>query len=207
MKTKQLFTGMIGLLFLLAAAFFAPETVLAHCDTLGGPVVEDARIALQTADITPVLKWIRTEDEQEVRTAFAKTLSVRSKGAEAKELADQYFFETLVRVHRAGEGAPYKGLQPADAVDPAVVLADKSLENGDAEKLISVLTGAMSDGIDKRFRETLISREHADESVKAGREFVRNYVAFTHYTEGLHSLIKGGNPHNGHDDQKPAGGH
>jgi hypothetical protein len=43
---------------------------------------------------------------------FTKTLAVRKQSKEAKELADMYFFETLVRIHCAGEGAPYTGLKP-----------------------------------------------------------------------------------------------
>jgi hypothetical protein len=88
------------------------KDVLAHCDTLDGPVVQTARTALEKGDITPLLKWVRVEDEKEIKDAFEKTLAVRRKGAEAKELADMYFFETLVRIHRAGEGAPYTGLKP-----------------------------------------------------------------------------------------------
>lgn len=83
---------------------------------------------MEKGDITPLLKWVRPEDEQKIKAAFDKTLAVRVKGPEAKELADVYFFETLVRIHRAGEGAPYTGLKPGAAIDPAVALADKSLE-------------------------------------------------------------------------------
>jgi hypothetical protein len=207
MKTKQLLIGIFGALFVLFPALLVPERVLAHCDTLDGPVVKEARAALETGDITPVLKWIRAEDEQEIRAAFTKTLSVRSKGADAQELADHYFFETLIRIHRAGEGAPYTGLKSADTVDPAVVLADKALENGNADTLISVLTGAMADGIRTRFQKAQTSKKNADENVEAGREFVHHYVIFTHYTEGLHSLIKGGAAHHGAGEQEKERGH
>src|SRR5210317_1037120 len=122
------------------------KNVFAHCDTLDGPVVQTARIALEKGDVTPLLKWVHADDEKEIRVAFQKTLAVRAKGAEAKELADMYFFETLVRIHRAGEGAPYTGLKPGEAVDPAVALADKALESGSVDKLVDVLTKAMANG-------------------------------------------------------------
>jgi hypothetical protein len=93
-------------------------------------------------------------DEKEIRVAFQKTLAVRAKGAGAKELADMYVFETLVRIHRAGEGAPYTGLKPGAAVDPAVALADKALESGSVDQLVSVLTKAMSNGIRERLQHT-----------------------------------------------------
>lgn len=127
------------------------ENAFAHCDTLDGPVVETARTALETGDVTPLLKWVQADDEKEIRTAFQKTLAVRAKGAEAKELADMYFFETLVRIHRAGEGAPYTGLKPGADVDPAVALADRALETGSVDKLVNVLTDAMANGISRAF--------------------------------------------------------
>jgi len=163
-----------------------------HCDTLDGPVVQTARVALEKGDVTPLLKWVRPDDEKEIKAAFMKTLTVRRQGDEAKKLADKYFFETLVRVHRAGEGAPYTGLKPGEAVDPAVALADKALGNGSVDKLVNVLTNAMANGIRERFAKAYENQKHADDSVAAGREFIESYVIFTHYVEGLHGLIKGG---------------
>jgi hypothetical protein len=169
----------------------------AHCDTLDGPVVQTARVALETGDVTPLFKWVRPDDEKEIKTAFKETLTVRKQGVAAKELADKYFFETLVRIHRAGEGAPYTGLKPGEAVDPAVALADKALENASVEKLVKVLSNAMANGIRKRFAKAYENQKHADDSLAAGREFVESYVIFTHYVEGLHGLIKGGVAHHG----------
>jgi hypothetical protein len=173
------------------------KNAFAHCDTLDGPVVQTARIALKKGDVTPLLKWVRPDDEKEIKAAFMKTLTVRKQGDEAKKLADKYFFETLVRIHRAGEGAPYTGLKPGEAVDPAVALADKALENGSIDKLVNVLTNAMVNGIRERFAKAYENHKHADDSVAAGREFVESYVIFTHYVEGLHGLIKGGAAHHG----------
>ena len=173
----------------------APQTALAHCDTLDGPVVATARIALDTGDVTPLLKWVRPDVEGEIKAAFQRTLVVRDKGTAEKELADMYFFETLVRIHRAGEGAPYTGLKPGAAIDPAVALADKALESGSVDKLVDVLTNAMANGIRESFARAFENQKHAGSSVSAGREFVESYVVFTHYVEGLHGLLKGGAAH------------
>jgi hypothetical protein len=170
----------------------------AHCDTLDGPVVESARQALTTGDITPVLKWVSTDDEQLIRTAFQKTIEVRKIGGQAQELAEMYFFEALVRIHRAGEGAPYTGLKPGAEIDPAIALADKALETGSVDKLVGVLTDATAKGIRERFHRALETKKHADESVAAGRGFVEAYVIFTHYVEGLHGSVKGGTEHHEH---------
>lgn len=158
----------------------------AHCDTLGGPVVASARRALDAGDIAPVLKWIKPPHEAEVRAAFSKALAVRGKGPEARDLADTYFFETLVRLHRAGEGAPYTGLKPAGEVEPVVAMADQALDSGSVEVLAAAIGKHASDGVRQRFARALDSRKHADESVEAGREFVEAYVVFTHYVERLH---------------------
>jgi hypothetical protein len=207
MKRRQRFIGLSGALLLLATLFLLPGTSCAHCDTLDGPVVKTARAALEKADVTPLLKWVRAENEGEIRQAFQQTLTVRSKGPEAKELADRYFFETLVRIHRAGEGAPYTGLKAGEAVDPAVALADKALESGSVDELVEVLTKAMAGGIRERFAHARETKQHAEESVAAGREFVEAYVVFTHYVEGLHGLIKSGAAHHGASAETGAAAH
>src|SRR5450756_1585862 len=69
-----------------------------HCDGLDGPVVKAARQALVTGNVKLVLIWVQASDEAELRKAFAKTIAVRKLNSEAKELADLYFFETLVRI-------------------------------------------------------------------------------------------------------------
>ncbi len=170
----------------------------AHCDTLEGPVVESARYALAAGDVTPLLKWVPIDDEQLIRAAFQNTMEVRKIGGQAQKLADMYFFETLVRIHRAGEGASYTGLKPGTEVDPAIALADKALKNGSIDKLVGVLTDATAKGIRERFRRALETKKHADESVTAGREFVEAYVIFTHYVEELHASVKGGTEHHEH---------
>jgi hypothetical protein len=206
---------MSSLIIILLSMLFGDETILpfaapfvfAHCDTLDGPVVKTARIALEKKDITPLLKWIRPSDEKEIRDAFEMTIAVRAQGGKAKELADMYFFENLVRVHRAGEGAPYTGLKPGIAIDPAVALADKGLETGSIDKLVDVLTNAMAKGIRERFHLASKKQKHADESVAGGREFVESYVTFTHYVEGLHGLIKAGPAHHDASKGSAEGGH
>ncbi len=170
-----------------AAWLWAATPAFAHCDTLDGPVVTAAKTALEKKDITPVLKWIKPEHEAELKTAFARTLVVRAQGKEARELADQFFFETLVRVHRAGEGAPYTGLKPAGTkVDPAVEAADQALESGKADALIKAVTDETAAGIRQRFTDTVEKKKHAEHNVEAGREYVAAYVEFVHYFEALH---------------------
>jgi len=194
--TKRLNTRhiLIGLI-IFEILFLYSVNAKAHCDTLDGPVVETARQALASGDVTPLLKWVSIKDEQLIRTAFQNTMEVRKLGGKAKELADMYFFETLVRIHREGEGASYTGLKAGSEIDPAVALADKALETGSVDKLTGVLTDAAAKGIRERFSRALETKKHADESVSAGREFVEAYVVFTHFVENLHGSVKGGTEH------------
>jgi hypothetical protein len=191
LNTRQILIGLI----IFEILFLYSVNAKAHCDTLDGPVVGTARQALASGDVTPLLKWVSIKDEQLIRTAFQNTMEVRKIGGKAQELADMYFFETLVRIHREGEGAPYTGLKSGSEIDPAVALADKALENGSVDKLTSVLTDAAAKGIRERFDRALETKKHADESVSAGREFVEAYVTFTHYVENLHDSVKGGTDH------------
>jgi hypothetical protein len=187
-RTIMLLVGILGAtLFIdVSSSPVLVPFVFAHCDTLDGPVVKTAQAALAKGDVTPVLKWVKKENEAEIQELFKQTLAVRSKGKEAQELADRYFLETLVRLHRAGEGVPYTGLRPAGAVEPAVVEADKALESGSADNLVKLVTEAAARGIRERFSKAKEAKKHADHSVAAGREFVEAYVQFTHYVERLH---------------------
>ncbi|MGK2907082.1 MAG: DUF6448 family protein [Desulfuromonadales bacterium] len=189
--------GFAGMVFLLMVMLAAPVSALAHCDTLDGPVVETARTALEKGDVTSLLKWVKPDQEAAIKTAFAQTLAIRKMGPEAKDFSDRYFFETLVRIHRAGEGAPYTGLKPGTAVDPAVALADQALANGSVDKLVSVLTNAMGQEIRARFASAYEKQKKAEVSVDEGREFVESFVVLTHYVEGLHGLIKADAGHHG----------
>ncbi len=174
---------------------FVSWIVVGHCDSMGGPVVKAARKALDNSDVTPVLKWIRAEEEPQIREAFEKALVVRKKGPEAQKMADIYFFETLVRLHRAGEGAPYKGLKPAGNLDPVIELSDKALETGDETEIIKHLTELVTDGIRRRFKRTVDTRKHVDETVETGREYVEAYVDYIHFVERLYMDAKGHGSH------------
>ena len=187
MKTRKGFKNVLIAVAVCLYFWYAPGIAVAHCDTLEGPVVKEAQTALSSGDVTPVLKWVRKEDEPEIRELFKKTLAVRVKGKEARELADMYFFETLVRIHRAGEGAPYTGLKPGAAVEPSVAAADRALESGSVEELVKLITGTAAQGIRERFVHARETKKHGNESVEAGRKFVAAYVDFTHYAERLHT--------------------
>ena len=189
----------------LASVLLAPNRVLAHCDGMNGPVVKAAQKALETGNVDLVLIWVQKKDEVEIRQAFERTLAVRKLSPQARELADRYFFETLVRVHRAGEGAPYTGLKPAGRdLGPAIPAADKALDEGSVEPVVKLLSATMDEGVRQHFKHALAKRNFDKDDVAAGQEYVKTYVAFIHYVERLYQVAK--NPAHGHYDED-AGGH
>ena len=177
-----------SLIAVLISITLGATSASAHCDTMNGPVVTAAKLALQKGDVTPVLKWVKPEAEPEIRAAFQQTLAVRKAGPQARELADRYFFETLVRIHRAGEGAPYTGLKPATTpVEPAVQAADKALDGtGSIDAVVNLVAGDITSGIRRRWERAEEARKHANDSVEAGRRYVEAYVEYVHYVENLH---------------------
>jgi len=204
MTTKLRQTLILPALLLALTISLAPAQVQAHCDTLDGPVVEDARQALAAGDVTPVLKWVRAEDEKQIRAVFDHTTAVRDLGEEAQALADRFLFETLVRIHRASEGAPYTGLKPAGSVEPVIAKADLALEQASVDNLVKAILAHTEEGIRERFNHALETRRHADDSVADGRRYVEAYVEYVHYVEGIAQVVHGKAHHGG---EESAAGH
>ena len=177
--------GVAALVMILALSMAG--SALAHCDTLDGPVVISARQALDNGDVKRILPWVAASQEGEIRKAFDLTMAVRGKGEKEKELADMYFFETLVRIHREGEGAPYTGLKPAGLdLGQAIPAADKALDSGDPGPLLMLINGKVHEGIHKYYVEAREKKAHAGESVESGRAFVQAYVPYLHFVERLY---------------------
>jgi hypothetical protein len=148
-------------------------TMPPHCDSLDGPVVKAARQALEAQNVNLILPYVPKEGEAEVIQAFQKTLPLHRQPNGAKEVADLYFFETVVRVHRAGEGAPYTGLKPAGLdVGPVIPVAEKAIETGSVDELTQVLTDIVRSEVVKRFEHLRHLQQHAAHGVEAAREYI-----------------------------------
>jgi hypothetical protein len=171
-----------------------------HCDTRDGPVVSATRIALETGNVNFVLIWVPESAENELKDAFEKTLRVRSKGSDAQALADEWFFETVVRLHRAGEGAPFTGLKPA-GLDwgPVVPRAETAIETNDASGIINFILRTIEEDLQQRFKRAISTKSYGVNEVKAGREFVHAYINFVVYAHHLYAYVmqgqKGGEAH------------
>ena len=171
-----------------------------HCDTMDGPVVKAAKQALEAKDVNVILAYVPKQGEKEVIKAFKKAVQAREGGAAAKEVADLYFFETAVRIHRAGEGAPYTGLKPAGlSVGPVIPVAEKAIETGSPDTLIDLLCGFVRDEVTHRFQHMLHLKEHAGEGVDADRAYVSAMLGLQVWSHGLYQYTRA-DPHVGHHE-------
>lgn len=187
MTGRKLIAPLVGAVSVLAVAMLGARVALAHCDGLDGPVVKAAKNALQTGNVNLVLIWVQQKDEPEIRAAFEQTSLVRKQSPEAQALADRSFFETLVRVHRAGEGASYTGLKAAGRdLGPAIPAADRALEAGAVGPLQDLLADAVRRGLQAHFEALSALKGYDPNNVAAGRRYVQAYVEYIHYVERLH---------------------
>lgn len=183
----------LAAVFLTLGGLGWPAPVAAHCDSMDGPVVKAAQAALEAGEVAPVLAWVRPEDEAQIRRAFQRTLEVRQLGSEARGLADLWFFETLVRVHREGEGAPYTGLKPAGYEPPSGIgAADRALAASDVDGLAAQLSDHVAEALRESYERVHALRDYEPGDVEAGRRYVQAYVEYIHFVEKLHGLIHGG---------------
>lgn len=173
----------------------------AHCDAMNGPVVAAARRALDAGDPAAALAWVKPEQEAAVRGAFQKAIAARKQGDAAREIADLWFFETLVRLHRAGEGAPFTGLKPAAPAPAGIAMADKAIQQRDIKELRRHVTSAVSGAIDQRWK-ALQAVKPAPGDVAAGRRWVDEYVAFVHLVQGIVGAAEGEHGEHGEHQEK-----
>ncbi len=179
MKIVEMFLMVFTIIFAL------PIMVRAHCETMDGPTVGDGKKAIETNNVNYVLKWVRQESEKEIKQIFELAMKVRNLSHEAKELADKYFFENLVRIHRAGEGAPFTGLKPSGTpIDEKISAADKSIETGDLSPLEKMIPEDKIPELKKRFEKVMDLKNFDVNDVKAGREYIEAYVKYFHFAEG-----------------------
>lgn len=203
MRVYKTLRGAFALAMVLVTLLFTSNTAFAHCDGMDGPVVKAAQKALKSGDVSLILVWVQKKDELEVRQAFEKTIAVRKLSPQAKDLADMYFFETVVRLHRAGESAPYTGLMPAGRdLGPAIPAADKALDEASIEPVVKLLTATVDEGVRQQFKEAYAKKKFNADGIAAGQEYVKAYVEFIHYVERLYEDAK--HPSHGHYEEAEA---
>ncbi len=191
--------GFLSVLF-FAVLFFSSTVTFAHCDTMDGPLIADAKKAISMNNVNIVLKWVPAANETEIKDAFNQMMKVRVLSPEAKDLSEMYFFETLVRIHRAAEGVPFTGVKPSGTpIDEKVLAADKSIEVGNLSPLKGKIPKKNLPELTERFEKVMSLKNFDVNNVEAGREYIEAYVQFFKFAEGevdghnAHSHVSEGN--------------
>jgi hypothetical protein len=176
-----------------------------HCDSLDGPVVTAARRALEEGSVDLVLPFVPEQAEAEVRDMFATVLPVHGLSEEAGEVADRLFFETVVRLHRAGEGAPYTGLKPAGPKDPAIALAEQAVQAVSPQPIASYLAEVLQRELERRLDRVRALSAARDRSVRDGRRYVEAMLGFElychHVLEAIQAPAHAGHGVRGHANE------
>jgi hypothetical protein len=187
------------------AALFAVLAVIvsnpasAHCDSYDGPVITDARKALETNNPEPVLKWISEKQEDEVVSLFNNTVALKNGDREIYQVVEKYFFETLVRLHRETEDAPYTGLKPAGTTKQIIQMTDKALEERNVDDFLAKFNSHIDKVVREKYQKVAELDKVKDNSKEQGRAFVIAYVDYTHTVEALHDVMEhGSDSHAGH---------
>jgi len=163
---------------------------------MDGPVVKAAKLALEKGTVNLILPWVPKKGEDELKEAFERTLRVRKMGKEAKELADYWFFETAVRVHREGEGEPYTGLKPAGLDEgPVVPRSEEAIEKGDASEVIEFLSHTVKEEVQKRLDHALSLKDYDENDVDAAREYVEAMLELILYSHKLYIYMTSAGGH------------
>jgi len=162
----------------------------AHCDTMEGPVIKDAKTAIEKNNVNFVLKWVSNKDENELKSIFEQTMKVRTLSSDARELADRFFFESLVIILRTGEGVPFTGVLPVGStIDEKILAADKSIEIGNLSPLQNHVGKDKMKHLNHLFEKVMSLKNFDVNNVEAGREYVEAYIKFFHFAEGEEEAI------------------
>jgi hypothetical protein len=172
-------------ILLFNALLITSHASFAHCDTKDGPVVAAAMQAIKHNNINYALIWVKPAYEREIKKTFESTMKVRVLSDEAEQLADNYFFETLVRLHRVGAGITYTGIKPSGTpVDKKILAADKSIALGNLSPLNDLVPENKWAELKKRFEKVLLLKNYDINNISAGRKYIEAYVQFFHFAEG-----------------------
>lgn len=198
-KTSKSLKSQIGKLTLFLSIFFflfsIPQIASAHCDSYGGPVIKDALRALKENRVELVLKWVEKEHESEIKNLFVETQLLMKSNKTANVIIEKHFLETLVRLHRQGENAPFTGLKPAGSTTEIIQMADNSLAKQEVGSLIRDLTAHIESVISEKYKKAAALSINKDESVEKGRAYVKAYVDYTHTLEALEEVLSHGVAH------------
>lgn len=190
-QSKILYVSVFTFLLVFGFTFSSQ----AHCDRVNGPVAVAAKKALQTGDSAHALIWVTDQQADELKSIFEQSLEVYAKGGDSQELAERYFMESTVRLHRQAEGMPYTGLKPARPNPDDIQVAEEALASGDVAEVTDLLAQEIRHKISELHANVMAAKDNKDQSVETGREWADAYVQYVVYIHGLYQNIQAGPAH------------
>ncbi len=192
-QTKTVYTSILTLLLVVGFTFNSQ----AHCDRVNGPVAVAAKQALETGDVSNALIWVGEQQADELKTKFTHSLEVynSNSGEESRQLAERYFMETTVRLHREAEGMPYTGLKPAQPSSEDIQTAENALESGNLSLVTNLLAKEIQQQTEELYQHAMKAKDNREQSVEAGRRWVDAYVKYIVYVHSLYQQIQSGPAH------------
>lgn len=182
-------------LSLFAVMMLVVTPASAHCDSYDGPVIKEALRALDSNNVELVYKWITPDQEKDISVLFNKTYSLKDGDKELYNIVERHFLETLVRLHRETEGAPFTGIKPEGSMTPVVQMADDAIATNDVSTVTNAVVNHLADVIQERYTKVMELSKTKDNSVQQGREYVEAYVVYTHTLEAVENLLHGDHSH------------
>jgi hypothetical protein len=189
---RTTFQSILSIVFVSLFMILGSLPASAHCDSYDGPTIKDAVKALETNNVKLVLKWITPAQEKEIIPLFNKTYALKSGDKEVYNIVEKHFFETLVRLHRETEGAPFTGLKPAGTTKQIVLLSDQALENKNIDELIGKIGNHLAKMIREKFEKVAALDKVKNDSSEKGREYVEAYIDYIHTLEAIHGIVMQG---------------
>lgn len=184
MKLVRLF---FVLLMMFSSIGLLPWVAFAGDDPMDKRVAEDARETLDTGNVNPTLKWIEEGQETELMEAFANTQAKRSRGEDSRETADQEFIETAIKLFHQRKRPEFTGLRTAGTSPEGIVAeAEKALDEDNPAGLVRMLQADVKRGLTEHFARVSSAVRHKDESVEAGRAYVKAYIDYVHFVRDLY---------------------
>lgn len=164
-----------------------------YMDSMDGPVVNAAENALDMEDVKYILPYVSPKDEEELKDAFEKTLSVRELSGTAAELADYWFFETAVRLHREEGEKPYSGLKPSGTDwGPIVPKIVQAVETENVNEFLEFLLNFLKEDIEGRFEDVLAKKDYDEDDVEEARDYLNAREEFIEYTRKFYEYVEKG---------------
>ena len=164
-----------------------------YIDSMDGPVVKAAEKALEMEDVKYVLPYVSSKDEKEIKDSFEKTILVRELSGDAAELADYWFFETTVRLHRREEEKAYTGLKSAGTDwGPIIPKIDQAIETENIDELLNFILNFIREDIKSRFDDLLSKKDYDPDDVDDARDYINTREEFIEYTRKFYEYVEKG---------------